>query len=166
MEALSSQHSVVSQKQNQQQNQDQTPTTETQRHGEEESLPRMGADERELGMTRKPVEWRPPTDVFRMDTREGMEAYEASLRMKIKLGERIPAKAETSSVELPGAATKSEAVSGSFDAPSLALPLRLAQDDKCWQHRLNPRKSGMTWNCGGMSREGDRTDDQDRRIAK
>ena len=81
-----------------------------------------------------------------MDTQEGMEAYEESRRRKIKLGTRIPAKAEkdSPSVELPGAAMKSEGVSGSFGsrpdakervgdpvfAPSLALPLRLAQDAK------------------------------------
>ena len=87
----------------------QTPTMETLRHGEEKSLPRpeeeesqglplmnsddtdtqkglprIDADDRGLGKMRKPVEWRPPAEVFRMDTREGMEAYEASFRMKIK----------------------------------------------------------------------------------
>ncbi|HKR96694.1 MAG TPA: hypothetical protein VJW55_15060 [Candidatus Angelobacter sp.] len=102
--ALSSQHSAVSQ--------NQTPTTETRRHGEEKSLPRMDAEERgseenqglplmstddtdtEKGLPRinaddrgveyrrMSVEWRPPAEVFRMDTREGMEAYEASFRMK------------------------------------------------------------------------------------
>jgi hypothetical protein len=84
-EALSNQQSAISenQKQHQKQNQDQTPTTKTLRHGEEESLPRMDADDRGLGKTIKPVEWRPPAEVFRMDTREGMEAYEASFKMKI-----------------------------------------------------------------------------------
>jgi len=37
-----------------------------------------------LRKTRKPVEWIPPADVFRMDTQEGREAYEASFRMKIR----------------------------------------------------------------------------------
>ncbi len=80
--------------------QNQTPTTETRRHGEEtgqnqtpwttkdtkdteeyKDLPRMNADERGLEPPR-PVEWRPSADMYRMDTREGREAYEASLRRK------------------------------------------------------------------------------------
>ena len=32
----------------------------------------------------EPVEFRLPPDLYRMDTREGLEAYEASFRMKIK----------------------------------------------------------------------------------
>jgi hypothetical protein len=32
----------------------------------------------------RPVEWKPTPDMYRMDTREGMEAYEASFRTKIK----------------------------------------------------------------------------------
>ncbi|HKR97782.1 MAG TPA: hypothetical protein VJW55_20560, partial [Candidatus Angelobacter sp.] len=125
-EALSNQHSAVSQNQN-------LFTTEGAEDTEKgKSLPRMDADDRGSETTRRPVEWRPPAEVFRMDTREGMEAYEASFRMKIKLGEGIPAKAEEkrSSVERLDAATKSEIVSGSFGSPSLAPPLRLAQDDK------------------------------------
>ncbi|HKV95497.1 MAG TPA: hypothetical protein VJW20_23330 [Candidatus Angelobacter sp.] len=46
-------------------------------------LPRMDADARGLGKTIKPVEWRPPAEMFRMDTQEGMEAYEESRRRKI-----------------------------------------------------------------------------------
>jgi hypothetical protein len=53
---------------------------------EEEVVPRMDADERGLKVERGPVEWKPTPDMYRMDTREGMEAYEASFRMKIKPG--------------------------------------------------------------------------------
>jgi len=49
----------------------------------EAGLRRMDADDRGLGKAIKPVAWRPPAEVFRMDTREGMEAYEA-FRMKIR----------------------------------------------------------------------------------
>jgi hypothetical protein len=77
----------------------QIPTTETRRHGEErgqhqtfetqrnggsggkEGLPLMDADERGLELP-TPVEWSPSADMYRMDTREGREAYEASLRRK------------------------------------------------------------------------------------
>jgi hypothetical protein len=49
----------------------------------EEHLQRMDANERGLEPRTLPVEWRPSADMYRMDTREGMEAYEASFRMKI-----------------------------------------------------------------------------------
>ena len=132
MEAISNQRSAISQNQKQHQNQDRLTTEDAEGIEEPQGLPlmsaddtdtqkslsRMEADDRGLEYRPKPVEWRPPAEVFRMDTREGREAYEASLRMKIKPGERIPVKAEKerSSVERLGAATKSEAVSGSFDA--------------------------------------------------
>src|ERR1044071_5467740 len=70
-EALSNQHSAFSQDQ----------TFETQRKGGSgggEGLPRINADERALENPRKPVEWKPTADMYRMDTREGREAYEAS----------------------------------------------------------------------------------------
>jgi hypothetical protein len=44
----------------------------------------MDADERGLKVGSRPVEWKPSPDMYRMDTREGMEAYEASFRMKIR----------------------------------------------------------------------------------
>ncbi|HEY2171163.1 MAG TPA: hypothetical protein VGJ30_16180 [Candidatus Angelobacter sp.] len=95
--ALSSQHSAFSQDQNQNQtqtqnqnqNQNQNQSFETQRNGGSggaEGLPRMYADERGLKMETRPVEWKPSPDVYRMDTQEGREAYEASFRMKIKPG--------------------------------------------------------------------------------
>ena len=118
------------------------------------TLPQMDADDRGLEYGGKQVEWKPTPEMYRVDTQEAVEAYEASFRMKIKPGERIPAKAEKgrSSVELLDAAMKSEAVSGSFDshpnakervgdpvfAPSLALPLRLAQEDKSMGSMVQP----------------------------
>jgi hypothetical protein len=77
--ALSNQHSAFSQDQNQ--------TFETRRNGGsggEEGLPLINADERGLKVESRPVEWKPSPDMYRMDTREGMEAYEASFRMKIR----------------------------------------------------------------------------------
>jgi len=78
--------------------QKETPTTETRRHGgelkEENPLPLMDADERGLKVEIRPVEWKPTPDMYRMDTQEGREAYEASLRTTIKpknSGERRPA---------------------------------------------------------------------------
>ncbi len=53
---------------------------------ENQNLPRMDADERGLENPINPIEWKPTPDMYRMDTREGMEAYEASFRMKIKPG--------------------------------------------------------------------------------
>jgi hypothetical protein len=78
-EALSNQQSAISEDQ----------TFETQRNGGSgggEGLPRMDADERGLENPRNPIEWKPTADMYRMDTREGMEAYEANFRMKIKPG--------------------------------------------------------------------------------
>ncbi|HET8889815.1 MAG TPA: hypothetical protein VFQ41_13000 [Candidatus Angelobacter sp.] len=99
--ACSSQHSAVSEKQNQHQRpftaegaedaeenrQNQHQTFETQRNGGSggaEDLPQINADERGLRVESRPVEWTPSPDMYRMDTREGMEAYEASFRMKIR----------------------------------------------------------------------------------
>src|SRR5260221_10993044 len=56
----------------------QTPTTETRRHGGERDLPLMNADERGLENGGKQVEWKPMPELYRLDTPEGMEAYEAS----------------------------------------------------------------------------------------
>jgi hypothetical protein len=50
---------------------------------DEEGVPRMDADERGLQDGAKQVEWKPTPDMYRADTQEGMEAYEASFRMKI-----------------------------------------------------------------------------------
>ena len=85
-EAFSRQHSAFSQDQ----------TFETQRNGGSgggEGLPRVNADERGLENPRKPVEWKPTADMYRMDTREGREAYEANFGMKINpevTGKRRP----------------------------------------------------------------------------
>jgi hypothetical protein len=56
------------------------------RHGdteEEKDLPRINADERGLENP-KPIFWKPSPDMYRMDTPEGREAYEASLRSSSK----------------------------------------------------------------------------------
>jgi hypothetical protein len=63
---------------------------------EHQNLPRIDADERGLQGGIRPVEWKPTPDMYRMDTREGREAYEASFGMKIKpgsSGERRPVQA-------------------------------------------------------------------------
>ena len=60
---------------------------------ENQNLPRMDADERGLKNGAKQVEWKPTPDMYRMDTPEGRDAYEASFRMTIasRLGaERRP----------------------------------------------------------------------------
>ncbi len=54
---------------------------------EEEIIPRMDADERRFENP-KPIVWKPTPDMYRMDTPEGREAYEASLRSS---GARRPA---------------------------------------------------------------------------
>ncbi|MFL6313755.1 MAG: hypothetical protein ACJ71W_16785 [Terriglobales bacterium] len=43
-------------------------------------LPRMDADDRGLNNGTKEIEWRPTPDMYRTDTPEGREAYEACLR--------------------------------------------------------------------------------------
>jgi hypothetical protein len=65
-------------------NQKPLTTKDTKDTEEEKGLPLMNADERGLEDRPKQVEWKPTPDMYRMDTREGMEAYEASFRMKIK----------------------------------------------------------------------------------
>jgi hypothetical protein len=65
-------------------NQKPLTTKDTKDTEEEKGLPLMNADERGLEPRREPVEWKPSPDMYRMDTREGMEAYEASFRMKIR----------------------------------------------------------------------------------
>jgi hypothetical protein len=66
----------------------QASSTETRRHGgearEEKNLPPMDADERGLKVEIRPAEWKPTPDMYRLDTREGREAYEASLRRQIR----------------------------------------------------------------------------------
>jgi hypothetical protein len=87
-----------SKKQNQNQNQDQNQrpfTAEDAKNATEnqdlpiktddtdrKSLPQMHADRRGVLQRTKQIEWKPSPDMYRMDTREGREAYEASLRTK------------------------------------------------------------------------------------
>ena len=80
-EALSRQQSAISEKQNQHQRAFTTEGTEDTE--EKKNLPRMDADERGL-KNPNPIVWKPTPDMYRMDTPEGREAYEASFRMKIK----------------------------------------------------------------------------------
>jgi hypothetical protein len=102
-EALSRQQSAISEKQH-------LPP----RHGgteEEQGLPRMGADESGLENP-NPIEWKPTADMYRMDTPEGREAYEASFGTKLKetkikpraTGERRPLQG----IAQPGAAVPHE----------------------------------------------------------
>jgi hypothetical protein len=92
-DAISNQHSAISQDQNQHQIQrpftakDAQPPQQAKTglaggpgHAKEEKgLPRMDADERGLENP-KPIVWMPTPDMYRTDTPEGREAYEACLR--------------------------------------------------------------------------------------
>ncbi|HET9283925.1 MAG TPA: hypothetical protein VFR24_18405 [Candidatus Angelobacter sp.] len=101
-EAISDQRSAISE--NQKQHQDRLTTEDAEDTEKNQGLPlmstddtdtekslrrshskpgEMNADDRGVEYRGKPVEWRPPAEVFRMDTREGMEAYEASFKIKI-----------------------------------------------------------------------------------
>jgi hypothetical protein len=67
-------------KQDQYQHQRRFTTEDTEKTEEGKSLPLIHG-----GMERpKPVEWRPTPDMYRTDTPEGREAYEACLRMTIE----------------------------------------------------------------------------------
>jgi hypothetical protein len=81
-------------KQDQYQNQRPFTTEGTEYTEEEKGVTQLDVDERGVKMGNRPVEWRPTPDMYRMDTQEGMEAYEASLRTKsvLRLGaeERPP----------------------------------------------------------------------------
>jgi hypothetical protein len=96
---------AFSEKQNQHQHQNQRPFTAKDAEDAKEnqglplmntddtdrkSLPRMDADDRGLKVGIRPVEWKPTPDMYRMDTPEGREAYEASLTSR---GERRPVQA-------------------------------------------------------------------------
>jgi hypothetical protein len=82
-EALSSQQSAFSQ--------NRFTTEDTEDAEEGKTLPLMNRNERgparERGVVSEPwpkqVEWKPTPDMYRMDTREGREAYEASFKIKI-----------------------------------------------------------------------------------
>jgi hypothetical protein len=76
-EAVSNQQSAFSQDQHQQQRPFTTEATEDTE--KDQDLPRSNADERGLENP-SPIFWKPTPDMYRMDTPEGREAYEASLR--------------------------------------------------------------------------------------
>jgi hypothetical protein len=83
------------QKQNQYQNETQTPLTAEDTENNQglplinsddtdrKSLPRVHTDVRGVQRGIKQIEWKPTPGMYRMDTREGREAYEASCRVKI-----------------------------------------------------------------------------------
>jgi hypothetical protein len=97
-EALSSQHSALSQ------NQNQRPfTTESIEDAEEgKTVPRINTDGHGWQERPKQVEWKPTPDMYRMDTREGREAYEASFKIKIGTsGDPTPVRAKAAQVGTP-----------------------------------------------------------------
>ena len=71
-------------KQNQHQNQRPFTTEGTGYTEEEKGVTQLDADERGSEVEIQPVEWKPTPDMYRMDTQEGREAYEASFRMKVR----------------------------------------------------------------------------------
>jgi len=81
-EAFSRQQSAFSERQNQ--NQRPFTAKDAEDAKENQGLPRGNADEPGLKVGSRPVEWKPTPDMYRMDTREGMEAYEANFGTKIK----------------------------------------------------------------------------------
>ena len=76
-EEASRQHSALSEKQNQHQNQRAFTAKDAEDAKETSGLLRIGADERGLENP-KPIVWKPTPDMYRMDTPEGREAYEAN----------------------------------------------------------------------------------------
>jgi hypothetical protein len=91
-----SEDEAFSEKQNQHQNQGPFTAKDAEDAKEEKGFEGMDADERGLKVEIRPVEWKPTPDMYRMDTREGREAYEASLRSS---GERRPVQAVSASDE-------------------------------------------------------------------
>jgi hypothetical protein len=92
--AISNQRSAFSERQNQQQRPFTTKDAEDAKENQglllirtddsdTKGLPRLEADVRGVQQRTKQIEWRPSADMYRMDTREGREAYEATLRPKI-----------------------------------------------------------------------------------
>ena len=73
---------AISEKQNQHQHQRPFTTEGTEDTEEEKGLPLINADERGLENP-TPIYWKPTADMYRMDTPEGREAYEANFGMKI-----------------------------------------------------------------------------------
>ncbi len=131
-EALSSQHSAISQT-----TQDQT--FETQRNGGSgggEGLPRMDADERGLENP-KPIVWMPTPDMYRTDTPEGREAYEACLRRTMAL--RPGAERRPPQPVIPPQPAQKRRGPGRSSHQKIALKLTPFWDDL---------------GCGGIPREG------------
>jgi hypothetical protein len=119
-------------RENQHQNQRPFTAKDAEDAKENQGLPRINADERGLENP-SPIFWKPTPDMYRMDTPEGREAYQAMFGTKIGTpGDRVIGRAderksqtytaeqERLSVELPVSVLEMETLSGSFDAPSLA----------------------------------------------
>lgn len=113
------------------QNQNQRPFTAKPLHGAdaedakgEEGLPRMDADERGLKMRIEPVEFKPTPDMYRMDTKEGREAYEASLR---RSSERRPAQ---SVPPQPAQKRRGPGIKSSGNQERIGTPPRAAVPDE------------------------------------
>jgi hypothetical protein len=100
--AFSRQQSAISEEQHQHQRTFTAKDAEDAK--EEDGLPRMDADKRGLEKP-NPIVWKPTPDMYRMDTPEGREAYDASLRSSSK---RRPAQ----SVVAPGENAETYAVLG------------------------------------------------------
>jgi len=77
--AISNQRAAFSEGQNQQQQQRPFTAKDAEGAKENQGLPRINADERGLENP-NPIFWKPTADMYRMDTPEGREAYEATLR--------------------------------------------------------------------------------------
>jgi hypothetical protein len=97
--AVSNQQSAFSEEQNQQQRRFTAKDAEDAK--EEKGLPRINADERGLENP-TPIFWKPTPDMYRMDTPEGREAYEARFGVKIGAsGDATPARAMNGAVGGP-----------------------------------------------------------------
>jgi len=116
---------------------------------ENQNLPQMDADERGLEGARGPVEWKPTADMYRMDTREGREAYEASFGTKIKPRAACDPRPLQRLAE-PGAVVQHE--HAEVHNSSLRNErLILAQGQF---FKLNPTPIWDEMGCGGIHREG------------
>jgi hypothetical protein len=118
-------------------------TEETEDAEEGRSLPLMHADGRRF----EEVEWKPTPDLYRSDTREGMEAYEAWFRMRVapktEKGSSSPYRSwrptlhRDPSTHTP---TRRSALGTPFSRRHLLRALRLAQDDKGIEYRSSARR--------------------------
>ena len=105
-------------------------TEDTEDTEEEKGLPRINADERGLENP-NPIFWKPTPDMYRMDTPEGREAYEASFGVKIGTsGDRDIATLNQRGHLMIGT------------PPRAAVP---HEHGGTYDPSQNARQSGMTW---------------------